>query len=131
MILWDVETGNVLRRYLGHNEMVWSVDISPDGRYAISGSMNGTVILWDFETAEELRRFNGHSELVTGLVFGPDGQSAFSVSLDGALIEWQVSSLNRDDLVDWVLANRYVRDLTCEERVQHRVEPYCPSTHDN
>jgi WD40 repeat protein len=124
-ILWDVTTGEVIRRYLGHDDMVWSVDVSPDGRYLLSGSMGGDIILWDFDTAEELRRFSAHTELVTGLVFSPDGQTAFSVSLDGALIEWQVADLSLNELIDWTYANRYVRELTCEERAQYRVQPLC------
>jgi WD40 repeat protein len=125
IILWDVTTGEVIRRYLGHDDMVWSVDVSPDGRYLLSGSMDGDIILWDFETAQELRRFSVHTEVVPGLAFSPDGQTAFSVSLDGALIEWQMADLPLEELIDWAYANRYVRELTCEERQQYRVEPLC------
>ncbi|MBN1813282.1 MAG: protein kinase [Anaerolineae bacterium] len=125
LTLWDVETGDVIRRYLGHDSWVWSLDVSPDGRYVLSSSEDGAVILWDFETAEELRRFKGHTALVPGLVFSPDGQTAFSVSLDGALIEWQIADLPLDELIEWTHANRYVRDLTCDERAQYRVEPLC------
>jgi WD40 repeat protein/class 3 adenylate cyclase len=125
LILWDVATGEVIRRYLGHEDMVWSVDVSPDGRYALSSSMDGVVILWDFETAEELRRFSGHTEIVPGLVFHPDGQTAFTVSADGALIEWQISDLPLEELIDWTYANRYVRELTCQERETYRIEPLC------
>jgi WD40 repeat protein len=125
LILWDVETGEVIRRYLGHEDMVWSVDISPDGRYALSGAMDGAIILWDLETAEELRRFDGHAGIVPGLVFSPDGQTAFSVAFDGQLIEWQIADLPVGELIDWTTANRYVRDLTCDERAQYRVEPLC------
>jgi WD40 repeat protein len=105
--------------------MVWSVDVSPDGRYVLSGSMDGDIILWNFETAEELRRFTAHTELVPGLVLGPGGETAFSVSLDGQLIEWQVADLPLEELIEWTHANRYVRELTCEEREQYRVEPLC------
>lgn len=125
LTLWNAETGEIIRRYLGHDGWVWSLDVSPDGRYLLSGSEDGTVILWDFETGEELRRFKGHTALVPGLVFSPDGQTAFSVSLDGALIEWQIADLPLDELLAWIHANRYVRDLSCEERAQYRVEPYC------
>ena len=122
---WDIETGDIIRRYLGHDDMVWSLDVSPDGRHILSGGKDQTVILWDFETGEELRRFSGHTELVLGLVFSPDGQTVFSVSLDGALIEWQIAALSLGELIEWTHANRYVRDLTCDERVQYRVEPPC------
>jgi len=125
LILWDVETGDVIRRYLGHDGMVWSLDVSPDGRYVLSGEDDGTIILWDFEMGEELRRFSGHTALVPGVVFGPDGQTAFSVSVDGALIEWQVADQPLDELIEWIRANRYVRELACDERTQYRVEPLC------
>jgi WD40 repeat protein len=128
LFLWDVEAGDIIGRYLGHEDLVWSVDVSPNGRYVLSGSMDGDVILWDFETAEELRRFRGHTEGALGLVFSPDGQAAYSVSLDGALIEWQIADPSLDELRDWIHANRYVRELTCEERAQYRVEPYCEET---
>jgi WD40 repeat protein/DNA-binding SARP family transcriptional activator len=128
LILWDVATGKVIRRYLGHDSWVWSLDVSSDGRYALSGSLDGAVILWDFETGEELRRFNAHTALVTGLVFSPDDQTAYSVSFDGALIEWQIADPSLEDLRGWIHTNRYVRELTCEERAQYRVEPYCETT---
>jgi WD40 repeat protein/DNA-binding XRE family transcriptional regulator len=123
LILLDAETGQVLRRYVGHDSDVWGLDISPDGRYAISGSEDGTVILWDFETGELLRRFTGHTAWVPSVAFGPDGQTAFSVSDDGALIEWQVADPPLEELIAWAHANRYVRDLTCDERARYRVEP--------
>jgi WD40 repeat protein/class 3 adenylate cyclase len=125
LILWDVATGEIIRHYLGHEDMVWSADISPDGRYVLSGSMDGTIILWDFETAEELRLFRVHTGIVPGLVFHPDGQTAFSVSADGALFEWQIADLPLDELIDWTYANRYVRELTCEERETYRIAPLC------
>jgi WD40 repeat protein/DNA-binding SARP family transcriptional activator len=125
LTLWNAETGEIIRRYLGHDGWVWSLDVSPDGRYLISSSEDGVVILWDFETGEEVRRFKGHTALVPGVVFSPNGQTAFSVSLDGALIEWQIADLPLNEMLVWIHANRYVRELTCEERVQYRVEPLC------
>jgi WD40 repeat protein len=123
--LWDIETGDVIRRYLGHDSWVWSLDLSPDGQYVISADEDGGIILWDFETGEELRRFKGHAAMVPSLVFSPDGLRAYSVALDGALIEWQISDMPLDEMIDWTYANRYVRDLTCEEREKYRVEPLC------
>jgi len=131
IILWDVETGQIIRRYLGHQRAVWSIDVShniledTDRHYLISGSENGVVILWDFETGEELRRFSGHTTWVPDVVFSPDGQTAFSVSLDGSLIQWQITDLPLDVLIQWVLANRYLRELTCDEKAQYLIEPLC------
>jgi WD40 repeat protein len=131
LVLWDVETGQVIRRYLGHDQGVWGLDVSPDtlkgagGRYVISSSEFGAVILWDFETGEELRRFRAHTGWAGDVAFSPDSQAAFSVGFDGALIQWQIADPSPAELLDWIHANRYVRELTCEEREKYRVEPQC------
>jgi WD40 repeat protein/tRNA A-37 threonylcarbamoyl transferase component Bud32 len=44
--LWDLATGKELQRFEGHTGAVWNVDCSADGRYALSGSSDGTLRLW-------------------------------------------------------------------------------------
>jgi WD40 repeat protein len=131
VVLWDIDTGDIIRRYLGHDQPVWALDISPgvpvgrDEHYVISSSEFGTVIIWDFETGKEVRRFRAHSGWAGDVAFSPDGQTAFSVGFDGALVRWQIADPSLDELRDWIRANRYVRELTCEERDLYRVEPLC------
>jgi len=131
LTLWDVETGQIIRRYLGHQRGVWGIDVSPgmlkdtDRRYIISSSEEGVVILWDFDTGEELRRFTGHTAWVPNVTFSPDGQTAYSVSVDGTLITWQIADPALETLLPWIEGNRYIRDLTCEERTQYKIEPLC------
>ena len=123
LIRWDIDTGEIIRRYLGHELPVWGLDISPDGRLMASSSDGGTVILWDLDTGEELRRFDAHRAPVPDIAFHPDGTTLFSGGFDGELIQWQVVDPTLDDLIEWTHANRYVRELTCEEREQYRLEP--------
>ncbi|MFN2188325.1 MAG: hypothetical protein ACK2T3_06150, partial [Candidatus Promineifilaceae bacterium] len=52
-------------------------------------------------------------------------KTAYSVSTDGALIEWQISDMTLEELIDWTYTNRYVRELSCEERDKYHVEPLC------
>jgi WD40 repeat protein len=123
--LWDVETGEIIRRYSGHTAFVWSLDLSPDEKYILSGSNNGEVILWDFSTGEELYRLNAHTQPVLSVKFSPDGKYAYAVSTDGLLSKWKISVQSLPELKDWIQSNRYVRELTCEERLRYRVEPLC------
>src|SRR5262249_32286040 len=65
----------------GHADAVWGVAFSPDGRRALSGSMDQTLRLWDLATGAELRTFVGHEDGVTAVGFAPDGRRAVSASL--------------------------------------------------
>jgi WD40 repeat protein len=44
--LWDVSTGQLIRTFSGHTNVVWSVAFSPSGDYALSGSADNTMKLW-------------------------------------------------------------------------------------
>jgi WD40 repeat protein len=44
--LWDVANGKQIRCFTGHTDRVMSVAYSPDGQFALSGSIDGTVRLW-------------------------------------------------------------------------------------
>ena len=44
--LWDPDAGRELCRLEGHTDAVFSVDVSVDGRFGLSGSADGTVRLW-------------------------------------------------------------------------------------
>ncbi len=124
LILWDAATGERIKRFEGHTAQIFSVAFSPDGRRAISASSDTLVIVWDIESGSELGRLEGHENAVNSVVFSPDGQLALSGSADRTTRVWQVSA-TLDELIAWTQANRYVRDLTCVEREQYRIEPLC------
>ncbi len=45
--LWDVESGNLVAEFSGHNSQVESLAFSPDGRLLASGSFDRSILLWD------------------------------------------------------------------------------------
>jgi WD40 repeat protein len=107
--LWDVERGEIIRRFKGHSVAVSpnSVAFSPDGRYALVGSGDAfgtsgvkSLTLWNIETGEEIRHFEGHKEILRSVAFSPDGHTALAGSQcvvdecldDGDLILWDISA---------------------------------------
>jgi WD40 repeat protein len=92
----------------------------------LAGDWRKFLVLWNFKTGEEIRRFYG-SGAAWNVVFGPDGQTVFSSSFDpqGEVTQWRIAEWSLDELRAWIGENRYVRDLTCEERAQYNVEPLC------
>jgi WD40 repeat protein len=123
--MWDIATGAILKTFTGHDGWVVSLDISPDGQYLLSGGSDGYVILWDIATGEELRRYAGHDAGIWNVAFSPDGRTGFSSSYDGTVIQWQIADWTLQETLTWINKNRYIRDFSCEERQQYRIEPLC------
>jgi WD40 repeat protein len=44
--LWELATGQEVRRFTGHEMGVMSVAVTPDGKYVVSGSGDKTVRVW-------------------------------------------------------------------------------------
>lgn len=63
--------------FLGHNEKINSVALSPNGRYAFSGSSDYTALFWDTKTAQVIYRFV-HPSRVTKVALDSSGKYAFS-----------------------------------------------------
>lgn len=54
MFLWNLQTGEVIREFAGHQRVVYSVDFSADGTMALSGSRDKTLILWRVDDLDSL-----------------------------------------------------------------------------
>ena len=76
---------------VGHSFWIASVAFSPDGRYALSGSWDGTMKFWEIATGKEIRTFKGApGSAVYAVAFSPDGRYALSGS--GELTLWEVAT---------------------------------------
>ncbi len=122
LVLWGTSDGELIRTFRGHTRPIMDAELAPDGRELLTGSRDSTIILWDFATGQPLRTSRGHTEAVTGVAYIPDGTAAISTSRDGTVRWWPLTA---EALNDWVQNNRYVRELTCEERATYRIEPQC------
>jgi WD40 repeat protein len=91
-ILWDVESGRLIRSYRGHTDFINSVAFSPDGRHILTGSRDKTAIVWDTETGEILRTIRGHADGLMDACFSPDGQTILTGSVDKTAAAWNVNS---------------------------------------
>ena len=92
--VWDAGTGSVRGPLLGHGEGVLCVAVSPDGRRAVTGSRDKTLILWDIETGTILSTLLGHSGFVLDVSVGTGvgGGRAVSTSTDRTVIVWDLET---------------------------------------
>jgi WD40 repeat protein len=91
--LWDLDACRELRRFEGHQDMVMSLAIAPDGSRLISGSgsRDRTVRLWNIAAGAEIQRFVGHNDHVLALAF-VDQRHIVSGSADGAVRLWDITT---------------------------------------
>lgn len=72
----------------GHTHTITSIALTPDGRYAVSGSADKTLRVWDLETGTCTRTFEGHTGEIWSVAITPDGRYAVSGSSDKTLRVW-------------------------------------------
>jgi TRAP-type C4-dicarboxylate transport system substrate-binding protein/sugar lactone lactonase YvrE len=77
--------------FKGHTGFIFEVDISPDGKYLATGSVDGTARLWDLATGETIRTFSGHTGPIDGLAFSPDGKTLITGG-DQTVRLWDVAT---------------------------------------
>lgn len=98
LFLWDVETGDVLKKVTAHAQPVYDVAFSPDGKTIATccgdwtEAKPGRVKLWKTESLTEIARLDGHKTAVRSAVFDPDGSRLASVSEDGVIRLWDVAT---------------------------------------
>ena len=76
--IWDIETGKVVRSFVGHTAMVQTLAFTPDGRRILSAGGDREIRVWDVGNGRELQRLGGHGADVKALTVTPDGRFALS-----------------------------------------------------
>jgi WD40 repeat protein/serine/threonine protein kinase len=124
--LWDVNTGELVREFVGHTNTIWGLALafSPDGRTILSGSFDKSARLWDTATGEQLRYFPSHQfSSVSIVAYSPDGLSVLIGSTDGTA---QLADVSVDSLIQSV-CERLQRDFTAGERIIYGIRDENPT----
>jgi WD40 repeat protein len=75
-----------------------AVAFSPDGRYLVTGTMNGVVQVWHAGTGREVGTLDTHSREIRGVVFSRDGEHLALASSDGIVKLWDAKRLDKERL---------------------------------
>lgn len=88
-----------IKECLGHFETVWSCDIHQSGKWAVSGSWDGSVRRWDVSTGKQVAMLEGHRRHVYSTKFSADGSFILSAGEDGTVRRWDTQSGNEQQKV--------------------------------
>lgn len=82
---------HIVHNILGHTANIYSVILSSDRKYIITGSADLTVLMWHVESGQCIKRFSGHDSAVTTLFLSEDNKTLTTGTDQGkALLVWDV-----------------------------------------
>lgn len=90
MMLWEISTGRILSTLSGHSDIIDTMALTDDHRYALSGSRDKTVRLWDLRRGQAAAVFTGHQHSIEAVALSPDQKYVLSGSRDQTMKLWDV-----------------------------------------
>lgn len=98
--VWDLRKNEVSMKLQGHTETITSMQLSPDGSYLLTNSMDCTLRVWDMRPYAPQNRcvkiFTGHQhnfeKNLLRCNWSPDGQKVTSGSADRMVYIWDTTS---------------------------------------
>ncbi len=92
IIVWDRESGEIIRRIPVQDQPLLAVDIAPDGRQLAAGGIHGVVHVFDLPLRYPLREFSKLGATPTALAVSADGQLLVSGDQNKALRLWNANA---------------------------------------
>lgn len=71
-----------------HQNSVYGASASPDGRFMVTASRDGTGKIWDIAQGKQIGATLEHDNTITEAKFSPDGKLIATASLDGTARIW-------------------------------------------
>jgi WD40 repeat protein len=116
--LWDVASGQEIRRLENPERVVLGVAFSPDGRRAAAAGSMG-LLLWDLDaSAKRPARLLDPHRYLSGVAFSPDGQLLFSQCSYGPPLSVREAESGRK-LAGWNLGRGQASQLAVASDSRH------------
>ncbi len=95
LLVWNLANGECLYAHECGDircDQIWSVCMTPDGQWIITGDDNGHIKVWDLESGRCLKTLEGHSAKVWCVRMMADGRHIVSGSWDMSVRVWDLDT---------------------------------------
>lgn len=103
----DAASGDELQSWQAHDQAIYALDISPDGKRLTTASQDKTAVIWDVsgQDPQKLQTLFDHTNSVADVRFSPNGACLATTSLDHTAKVWDAKTgqllVNLPGLSDW------------------------------
>jgi WD40 repeat protein/serine/threonine protein kinase len=91
VVVFDIETGAILRTLVGHTGRVLSATFSHDGKFVASGSTDNTARVWNVHTGQSVAAFKDNHH-VWRVAFSPNDKRIVTGGRDKTARVWDVET---------------------------------------
>jgi WD40 repeat protein len=90
LIVWELATSQ--RTADIHRSSVSAIVVTPDGRRAVTGSVDCEIKVWDLASGRCEKTLTGHTKSISEMLATPDGRHVVSGSRDRTIRLWDLDS---------------------------------------
>ncbi|WP_246145933.1 c-type cytochrome domain-containing protein [Rubripirellula lacrimiformis] len=112
--LFSVDSGDLLSTMIGHRDVLYAAEFSPDETQIVTAGYDRDILLWNIESGEAVRQFTGHNGAVFDLAFSPDGKILVSGCADETVKVWNVETGQRLDTLNQPEGEVFAVDVTAD-----------------
>src|SRR5690606_10910063 len=80
--MWELDTRKEIRNFVGHTDVVSSLQASKDDNQFLTASWDGTIRIWNIATGLMTRKFSGHKGAVHAAIYSTDEKFVYSAGAD-------------------------------------------------
>lgn len=88
LYLWNVETGELVRSFVGHDGWVGSIAFAPDSQHFATGGYDQAVRIWRLDQPTPVEQLGPLQGRVAALDFSTDGSMLAAADVDGNTSIW-------------------------------------------
>lgn len=93
--IWDMNSGEFLKKLSGKIGYITSLDSSENGLYLLCGSSEEIIQVWAVEIEMLIRTYNQNIDAISKVTFSPDGSTFSSASIsEGTIYFWDLENGN-------------------------------------